>query len=60
MIFQYLAVAVIILIAAYGLYRSLRKESKSESCDDCPLNDNCSRQTAKIKKSIDPTCRFKK
>lgn len=41
---QAVIVAVIVIGAAWGLYRCLRKKPDSAGCDGCPLVDSCSKR----------------
>ncbi len=49
-IVQILIVSAVIILAGFGLWRSLRRKDSchpSPGCSDCPLSDNCHKTTRK-------------
>jgi len=54
---QYIIVAVIILLAVFGLIICLVKKQDQSDCADCPLKYNCTRKKQKNSKN---TCTGKK
>lgn len=56
-LWQYIAAAAIVILAAWGLWKSLRAKSGSENCTGCPLKDDCSRKNQKNRKN---TCTGRK
>lgn len=49
-VMQAAIVIVIVVVAAYGLYRLLRKKTPANNCRECPLAEKCAQKSHKKSK----------
>ena len=60
MICQSVIVGIIIIVAAVGLYFSLKRKQPESSCSGCPLEKECGSKSKKSEKSGSESCTIKK